>query len=692
MGTEKQTRELADEEADAALWAKCVAEHGPAIQREFPMMVIPVAKLLEMDELRPHEAVKEHLVEWKPGMGSVFFVSHTWLKWKAPDKDGVKITLLKSLLRSIVDGTIKDIKSHYMADAYFGGQLLKGSSLTTALASGYVWMDIMSIPQANPVAQGQAINSIVSYVSDSAYFCVLAGAWRHENGSVRDVRGWHDRGWCRMEMLANALSPKQKPLIVAQTPSVIELHAPSGPTERSFALYPVGRGAFTVDSDREKLAPVVAALISARKAYALAQGDLFWYRVLHSGARKLLEGMGAEEQGLVPPVERLEEWLASMRFEGADSAAACTAPVHDGMTPLRYAGAVAGSVELVRAIVAAAPSVDVEAPLPKPIVAFEGPEHFTILMHACKMHDSPELITALLDAGASAEVPDHGVGCNALSHACISGHCHVIDTLIAHGRAREASNPGAYERVMTVLPSKYDGCKFTENYMHNFTALAEYGQLSAFKHCLARHPEEMERCFRQTAEGAKGCMSFGATMTNWALVMIGNVEVVKLIIETSKGYGLDGVNCATSTSDPIWKAGLEQLRGGWPHIPPEAKNSFLHMLYYAFTETTPLHQASYVANLGALELLLECGAALDSQRHWKQMTPLMMCCVGGHLTIATALLDHGASLDLTDVDGKRAEDVATEYSHTELAAQLKAWREGDRGRKRSRGSEGGTAK
>ena len=39
--------------------------------------------------------------------------------------------------------------------------------------------------------------------------------------------------------------------------------------------------------------------------------------------------------------------------------AACTAPADDGMTPLRYAAGVAGSVELVRAILAAAPSVDV---------------------------------------------------------------------------------------------------------------------------------------------------------------------------------------------------------------------------------------------------------------------------------------------------------------------------------------------
>jgi hypothetical protein len=674
MGGDKQTRELDEREADAALWTKCVAEHGPNITREFPMMVIPIATLLEMDELRPHESVKEHLVEWKPGMASVFFVSHTWLKWKAPDKSNVKIQLLKSLLKSIVDGSIKDIRTHYMADAYFGGQVLKGSSLAAALANGFVWMDIMSIPQADPVAQGKAINSIVSYVSDSAYFCVLAGAWRHENGTVRDVRGWHSRGWCRMEMLANALSPKSKPLIVAQTPSVIELHAPSGPTERSFMLYPVGRGNFTVDADKAKLAPVVASLISARKAYAAARGDTFWFRVMHASAAKLLEGLGAEEQGLAPPAEGLEQWFASMKFEG-EPAAACVAPTDDGMTPLRYAAGLAGSVDLVREILAIAPSVDVEAPLPRPMVMFEGPEHFSILMHACKAHDKAELITALLDAGASAELPDHGVGCNALSYACLTGNCKVIDLLLEHGRTRELSSPGTFNRVMSALPVPYEGCKFTAGYMHNFHCLAEYGQLDAFEHCLATHPAEMEKAFRQTAVGSDA-MSFGLTMTNWATIMIGNVDLIRLILQTAKAYGLDGVNGAPAVTDPIWMEGLTQLRGGWPHIPPEAKNSFLHMLYYAFSGTTALHQASYVANLGAVEVLLEFGAELDSQQHWCMMTPLMMCCVGGQFTIAIALLDAGASLTLADSNGKRAEDIASEYGHAELATQLKGWREG----------------
>ena len=48
------------------------------------------------------------------------------------------------------------------------------------------------------------------------------------------------------------------------------------------------------------------------------------------------------------------------------------------MTPLRYAAGLAGRVDLTKAILAAAPNVDVEAALPAPLVMFEGPKAHTI--------------------------------------------------------------------------------------------------------------------------------------------------------------------------------------------------------------------------------------------------------------------------------------------------------------------------
>ena len=47
----------------------------------FPMWVMPIAKLLEIASsgqlLPPHEEVKRHMVEHRPGMRTIFF-SHTW--------------------------------------------------------------------------------------------------------------------------------------------------------------------------------------------------------------------------------------------------------------------------------------------------------------------------------------------------------------------------------------------------------------------------------------------------------------------------------------------------------------------------------------------------------------------------------------------------------------------------------------
>ena len=49
-----------------------------------------------------------------------------------------------------------------------------------------------------------AIASIGSYVTDAHYFLTLGGAWTHTgDGSVRDVRAWAGRGWCRVEQLSN---------------------------------------------------------------------------------------------------------------------------------------------------------------------------------------------------------------------------------------------------------------------------------------------------------------------------------------------------------------------------------------------------------------------------------------------------------------------------------------------------------
>ena len=193
--------------------------------RQHPLYVVRVSTILDesFTEIRKHEVLKREglLVEYADDdPHPVLFCSHTWLRRSAPDNSQhVKLTLLKSVLRRAVEGSLGDLSPHWLtALAYKEGSAalhLQADDLRK-LKDGYVFFDYMSIPQEDREAQGRAIASLVSYVSSSAYFMCLGGPWTHEDfGAARDDLAWSGRGWCRMELAANALSPVAKPMILA---------------------------------------------------------------------------------------------------------------------------------------------------------------------------------------------------------------------------------------------------------------------------------------------------------------------------------------------------------------------------------------------------------------------------------------------------------------------------------------------
>ena len=309
----------------------------------FPMWVMPVRTLLAMERLRPHEEVKSSLVQWNESLpGKVIFISHTWLRFSHPDsEDGQKFKLLQHLLVRAIGGEL-EINAFGLVEFFFDSLRIAAADLQADLSDGYVWLDFMSIPQAAAAAkeQGQAIDSINSYIRSSSYFMCLAGPWRHENGSYRDVMAWSQRGWCRLEMLSNALSPNAKPIIVAQSPSDVLSWPPVGvQIGTSLLQCCVGKGKFTVSSDALKLGPVIASMIAERKALALERGgdkELQFYRFLHACTDRMLEGCevsppAAEEAEGYPgdggaltassseepssDEKLVSAWLAEMRFD-----------------------------------------------------------------------------------------------------------------------------------------------------------------------------------------------------------------------------------------------------------------------------------------------------------------------------------------------------------------------------------------
>ena len=161
-----------------------------AMRRKHPMFVIPISKVLEMTEIKRHEEVLDLLVEWKPGMADVIFVVHSWKSWQTPDPDNVKLDLLKNILGKIVGGKTKDINTHIVVN----GTLYQGKEIdqtvSASLANGYVWMDVMSMPQAKiDLHTGHATAAIVSYAADCIFFCELGRTHRHTDGLIKDCRG-----------------------------------------------------------------------------------------------------------------------------------------------------------------------------------------------------------------------------------------------------------------------------------------------------------------------------------------------------------------------------------------------------------------------------------------------------------------------------------------------------------------------
>ena len=149
-------------------------------------------------------------------------------------------------------------------------------------------------------------------MASSAFFVCIAGPWKTRRQQPR-LRAWLARGWCRVELLCNALAPQARPLIVVQSDDDVCTHAPAGILNRACFSSTFGLGAFTVEADRAALGPVVARLIDARMAAKHADGTehgLRWYRYLHAMKASLLMGTGVA----VAPIAMLGEWLAALQF------------------------------------------------------------------------------------------------------------------------------------------------------------------------------------------------------------------------------------------------------------------------------------------------------------------------------------------------------------------------------------------
>jgi hypothetical protein len=93
---------------------------------------------------------------------------------------------------------------------------------------------------------------------------------------------------------------------------------------------------------------------------------------------------------------------------------------------------------------------------------------------------------------------------------------------------------------------------------------------------------------------------------------------------------------------------------------------------FAFcASATALHRAAFAGNLGAMQILLDAGAKVDTQHHPRAMTPLHLAALRGHVNAVEYLLGAGASVSCVDAYGVSAADWAARRGHTNLSKELR---------------------
>ena len=644
----------------------------------FPMWIVPIRTMLELAKssissstgLPTHEDLQEQgaLLCWKPGMNTIFF-SHTWLGSSHPDPNGDKCRLIVALIEGILAGRVK-VSASAMASIIMGERGFTEKELTRDYSDGYVWLDYFSIPQRHPTNQGLAIQSISGYVALSTLFVVLAGPWKHTaDGSIRDVRAWGERGWCRMENLSNSLSPRQKALIVAESPTSVYSHGPRGIIGRFWTSEIVGEGTFSVDSDKAKLGPSILRLIEARKVQCDREDDVGFFRFLSAISSRLLLGTGVHLPDLP-----LDEWLAEMRFSGA-----CDDEKTTGLSPLRFA-LVADRADLVAQLLERGADAECRTTelVPKRDRAYILPGE-TILNTCCTFTGSyhADCLKALLSHGVNTRV-------------CTGHRPHATPLLTA----MRMSQIHLIEPLMTADPTLWQVPQY-------------YGQLPlevalqtakphVVRHVLERYAEQLQGLPEGAPtvldlDGQRGVFpaltaelmrrTGGAILLHRALFNIGDTRVLQMLLDAGhdpNGDLTEYLTMVDTQSDPSYQALSEKAERNSER--ERSPGEFWDKI--ANGHCPPLHLAALTGNLGAVEMLLSHGATADSQMHSRQMTPLHLAAMCGHKSCIDALLRHapeGVNLAaLRDQQGVTPAFRAARRGYVEVAAMLKRLERGDK--------------
>jgi len=610
---------------------------SPSIARlsQRPMVVVPIRVLMEYQTFPVFEQLfaAEQLEEWSADKQTVF-ISHTWLGNDHPDPAGEKFGLLLDVLTRVQAGKLQAPLHWTIALA---GMTRGLRTDLRGLANGYVWIDYCCVPQrfthTSARERDLAIASIPYYIACCSYFFVLAGAWIHvHRETVGDLRAWMGRGWCRMELLSNALAPHPKPLVLIESTTAVTSWLPCGIMGRGWLMCPVGCGSFTDERDRTALGGVIRELIRSREHQAEREGDLHFLRLLRTCSHRLLEGTGCE----VEQPKSLSDFLSHLRFDGPRD------QERSGNSPLRMA-VLSTRLDLTEQLLVA--GADVEAPLLHADPRFEGHIKGQTVLHLASAYtDSPDMLKLLLAHGADASRADRGGGVTALHYACAAGHVGNIDVLMV-------ADPSLGSRSCTVghTPASY--------------ALA-YGRAEAYTHLATRWPH--------TAPGSWD----GYSAASVALCVIGDIQTLRTAIELGGDVNLSKTPRTSTKLIGLFAVADMAARLACIHLCSSAVRGVLEHMAFS-SRCSALHRAAFMGHIMAVEILLVAGANAGSTLHHLRMTPLHLAAMRGHKSVVCRLLGAGASAGTKDSRDSTPIDYAKRYGHREVVEVLEKARKSE---------------
>lgn len=320
----------------------------------FPMYTVPLHAVLQMVEVEPHEELKAKglVIEFDKNLGNAAFVSHQWLGRDNPDPQFEQFRVLQQALRHVMHNL--DLVP---LDAYTETIVPQAKPLHTSVLRAkllWIWYDYFSCPQLEAaLSQGKhscsllrAIDSIPAYVAECSFFFALCPIIESQDGSkLRTASSWSQRGWCRLERVCRELC-QDSSWIMVKGPTQMELIV-SSPAISGGAI---GEGEFTVQDDRQKLAPVLVGALTQKLLSLLRCQDVVGYRIFLNQQKSYLRGLEVQELcELVPGLENSDYHCSVTTFFHQNGFAHVRETDRGGWSPLHYA-ALRGDPALLRGL------------------------------------------------------------------------------------------------------------------------------------------------------------------------------------------------------------------------------------------------------------------------------------------------------------------------------------------------------